>query len=408
MRVEFVHQMHGVKEAYQVVLTLDDENSRVIFGSGIILLILEDGSPDWYFYVDLRDPSSEDKCRILEVMDKAGTRTDQRIDDLLLNPHFGDCFSGDARRVADGLGRLMSVANGVPALPKAEMAYEMKRSVAAFADNFLDEKRLCRRDKTWRGYRIALAYFLESCRKPYLEDIERMDLLRFSSFLKIVKKQSPRSVHNKFACVLTFLYAQGLTTLVGKNDRPRFVDKQVEIYEDGELEKLSAFCSDYHRTLYGFLLMTGLREKEAMYCIWDDVNFGASTISVRWKARYDFTPKAYREREIPIPTKLVKILTVYKTKTACGSGLIFHTASGLPDTHMLRALKRNAARAGLNPRAFWIHKFRSSFATLHLRGGADLLSVQAWLGHTTLESTIRYLKPARACAMLDRVNTTFQ
>jgi hypothetical protein len=106
MRVEFVHQMPSVKDAYQVVLKLDNEGPQLIVDSGIILLIRQDGSPDWYFYVDLKDPSAEDKGRILGVMDRAGTRTDQRIDDLLLNPHLGACFSGDAKRVADGLGEL--------------------------------------------------------------------------------------------------------------------------------------------------------------------------------------------------------------------------------------------------------------------------------------------------------------
>jgi hypothetical protein len=107
MRLEFVHQMPSVKDAYQVVLTLDDENPRLIFSSGIILLIRQDGSPDWYFYVTLEDPDVEDKRRILGVMDRAGIRTDQRIDDLLLNPHLAGCFSGDAKRVADGLGQLV-------------------------------------------------------------------------------------------------------------------------------------------------------------------------------------------------------------------------------------------------------------------------------------------------------------
>jgi hypothetical protein len=107
MRVDFVHQMPSAKAAYRVVLELDDEDPRLIFGSGIILLIRQNGSPDWYFYVDLEDPSAEEKRRILGVMDRAGTRTDQRIDELLLNPHLGGCFSGDAERVAEGLGELV-------------------------------------------------------------------------------------------------------------------------------------------------------------------------------------------------------------------------------------------------------------------------------------------------------------
>jgi integrase len=207
--------------------------------------------------------------------------------------------------------------------------------------------------------------------------------------------------------VLTFLTANGLPKLVGKNDRPRFVNQQVEIFEHGELEKLFPVCSPYHVTLYTFLLMTGLREKEAMYCVWNDVNLKAGTINMRWKPQYDFAPKAYREREVPIPTKLIDALKKFKPKNAKGDALVFSTASGRPDTHMLRALKRDAVRAKMDPARFWLHKFRATFATMHLASGVDLRTVQQWLGHTNLESTIRYLKPARSEAMKDKVNATF-
>ena len=106
MNVEFVHQMPSVKDAYQAVLDVEDEANDLVSGSGIVLLVSEDGLADWYFYVDLTDPSSEDKARILHVMDRKGTRTDQRINDVLRNPQFGGCFSGDAAQVAVGLGAL--------------------------------------------------------------------------------------------------------------------------------------------------------------------------------------------------------------------------------------------------------------------------------------------------------------
>jgi hypothetical protein len=96
----FVHQMPSLNGAHQAVLKLDDEDPILICGSGIILLVRDDRSFDWYFYVDLRDPTVDDTSRILAVMDKSGTRTDQRIVDLLLNPHLKSCFSGDAMRVA--------------------------------------------------------------------------------------------------------------------------------------------------------------------------------------------------------------------------------------------------------------------------------------------------------------------
>jgi len=78
-------------------------------------------------------------------------------------------------------------------------------------DDSLEEIQLTRQRKTWLGYRVSLRYLLESCDKVFLEEIERMDLLRFAAFLRDTKKLSPRTVHNKFADVLTFLQALSIT-----------------------------------------------------------------------------------------------------------------------------------------------------------------------------------------------------
>ena len=286
-----------------------------------------------------------------------------------------------------------------------------KNQVQLAVREFLDEVQLTKQDKTWRGYKIALTYFQESCDKTHLEDIQRIDLLRFSAFLRDKKKLAPRTVHNKFACVLTFLEAQGVSKLVGKKDRPRFVDQEVEIYEDGELPALYNVCSLYHRTLYDFLLMTGFREQETMYVTWADVHVKTNTVDMRWKPQFNWTPKAYKEREVPVPDKLLEVLGVYRktlpAKRAKAEALIFSTASGLPDTHMIRALKRNAKKAGLNRDDFWLHKFRATFATMHLQAGVDLRTVMTWMGQTNLESVIRYLKPARHQAVREKVNATF-
>jgi integrase len=286
-----------------------------------------------------------------------------------------------------------------------------KNQVQLAVREFLDEVQLTKQDKTWRGYKIALTYFQEACDKTHLEDIQRIDLLRFSAFLRDKKKLAPRTVHNKFACVLTFLEAQGVSKLVGKKDRPRFVDQEVEIYEDGELPALYSICSLYHRTLYDFLLMTGFREQEAMYVTWADVHVKTNTVDMRWKPQFNWTPKAYKEREVPLPDKLLEVLGVYRktlpAKRAKAEALIFSTASGLPDTHMIRALKRNAKKAGLNRDDFWLHKFRATFATMHLQAGVDLRTVMTWMGQTNLESVIRYLKPARHQAVREKVNATF-
>ena len=252
-----------------------------------------------------------------------------------------------------------------------------------------------------------MSYFTESCHKLNLEDIDRMDLLKFCAFLRDEKDQAPRSVYNKFESLMTFLKANGIRGLAGKNDWPRFTEEEPEMYEKEELSKLFAACDAEERLWYEFFLMTGMREQEVMYTYWSDVNFAASTVRVTHKPDRGWTPKAYREREIPIPAKLSKKLKAWKAKADKTCSLVFPTAGCNPKLDFLDCLKACAERAKLDPEDFWLHKFRATFATRCLWAGVDLRTVQQWLGHSDMESTMRYLKPSRSQQVREKVNKIF-
>jgi hypothetical protein len=61
---------------------------------------------------------------------------------------------------------------------------------------------------------------------------------------------------------------------------------------------------------------------------------------------------------------------------------------------MLDRCKAVAKRAGLDPAKFDLKTFRSTYATRMLRQGFDVRTVQHWMGHKSLETTMRYLVPA--------------
>ena len=299
---------------------------------------------------------------------------------------------------------LNAVNNGVSVVPDGQNGH---RSVAAGVADFLDETKLTKKPKTLAAYSTALAYFVESCHKLNLEEIERKDLLKFCAFLRDEKDQAPRSVYNKFENVMTFLKAQGIRGLVGKNDWPRFTEEEPEIYEKEELDKLFAKCDAEERLWYEFFLMTGMREQEVMYTYWSDVKLTSSTVRVSHKPDRGWTPKAYKEREIPIPTKLVNSLKAWKKKSDKACKLVFPTAGCRPKLDFLDDLKAAAEREKLDKENFWLHKFRATFATWSLWAGVDLRTVQRWLGHSDMESTMRYLKPSRSQQVRDKVNEIF-
>jgi len=299
---------------------------------------------------------------------------------------------------------LNALNKGVSVLPENG---DGQRSVAAAVAQFLEETELTKKPKTLAAYTTALNYFTESCRKMYLQEIERPDLLKFSAFLRDEKNQSPRSVYNKFETVMAFLKANGIRGLIGKNDWPRYTEEEPEMYEQAELDALFKACDPEERLWYEFFLMTGMREQEVMYCYWSDVNFAASTVRVSHKPDRNWTPKAYKEREIPIPAKLVKKLKAWKAKADKTCGLVFPTSGCNPKLDFLDCLKVCAERAKLDKDDFWLHKFRATFATRCLWAGVDLRTVQQWLGHSDMESTMRYLKPSRSEKVREKVNQIF-
>ena len=302
------------------------------------------------------------------------------------------------------VSELDAVHNGVTVVPETGNGH---RSLSAAVAAFLDETKLTKKPKTLAAYTTAMSYFTESCPKLYLQDIERRDMLKFIAFLREEKNQSPRSVYNKFENVMTFLKAKGIRGLVGKNDWPRFVEEEPEVYEKEELEKLFKACSAEERLWFEFFLMTGMREQEVMHVSWSDVNLTRHTVTVRYKREYGFSPKNYREREIPIPAKLVKDLKAWKAKAAAGCDLLFPTNGCRPKLDFLDCLKACVERAKLKKEDFWLHKFRATFATWSLWAGVDLRTVQQWLGHSDMESTMRYLKPARSQQLREKVNEIF-
>jgi len=144
-----------------------------------------------------------------------------------------------------------------------------------------------------------------------------------------------------------------------------------------------------------------------MYTYWSDIKFADSIVCVTHKPDRGWTPKAYKEREIPVPTKLLKNLKTWKAASDKTCNLVFPTTGCNPKLDFLDCCKAIARRAGLDPETFWLHKFRATFATWSLWAGVDLRTVQQWLGHSDMESTMRYLKPSRSQQVREKVNTIF-
>ena len=93
-----------------------------------------------------------------------------------------------------------------------------------------------------------------------------------------------------------------------------------------------------------------------------------------------------------MPVRLANIIKGHPQVN--GSAFMFPSPTGKREQNMLLRCKAVAERAGLNPAKFDLKTFRSTYATRMLRKGFDVRTVQDWMGHKSLETTMRYLVPA--------------
>jgi integrase/recombinase XerD len=272
-------------------------------------------------------------------------------------------------------------------------------------DAYLEEIEAGRKPKTYSAYKTSLGYFFESTGNKLLNQISRTDLLDFVVFLREEKSQAPRSCWNKFSNVMSFLKHHDITgksLKIKPHDWPQYVEEEPEIYEQDVLNPFFTACDEDELLLFEFFLMTGMREQEVIYATDRCLNFSQNTVSVRHNPNHGWTPKMYKERTIPVPAALMTKLKKMLVERGTG-GLLFPTKTGQPKLDFLDMAKAVARRAGISESDVWLHKFRATFCTRALWGGVDLRTVQSWMGHTDLASTMRYLRPQRDAAVREKV-----
>jgi integrase/recombinase XerD len=286
---------------------------------------------------------------------------------------------------------------GKPAEPVTEpesRGQDLRETIAAY----LKETGLLKHVDTYNSYRVNLDYFLEFTSKTTVESIDRDEMLGFQVWLRDEKEMSPHTVYNKFLSVIVFLKWAGYKVpKLSKNDWPKFDEEEPVKFTPEELARFFAACEPDEWLKFQFYLQTGFRMGEVMHFMWRDiVTHPTPAVKVAPKPEYKWKPKASggqsKGRTVPIQQPLLDALL--RAKETSTSPLVFPDADGRPNDNMLRDLKAIAERAGLNPEDFWLHKWRTTYATTCLRNGIDIKTMQKRLGHTSIASTMRYLAAA--------------
>ena len=290
-------------------------------------------------------------------------------------------------------------------VPGFELAGEKQKMPALHVAvrNYLAQIEALKKPNTHRKYEAVLERFVEFFRnKESIDQIGAEDLTRYVISLKKDHNLGANTILHNAIIVAQFFKRQGRGGMTRGLQLPERITPLPREYRTAELAKFFKAAYDSEKVLFSTFLLTGLRELEVVHLFWTDVSFELQTVRVTAKPELGFYPKRWEEREVPIPVQLIGLLKAHTRRPGCN--FVFSSPKGNREYHMLDRSKAVAKRAGLDPAKFDLKTFRSTYASRTLRTGFDVRTVQHWMGHKSLETTMRYLVPSQEVhARLDQV-----
>jgi integrase/recombinase XerD len=257
---------------------------------------------------------------------------------------------------------------------------------------YLDQIDTLKKRNTYRKYNAVLTRFEKHFTGRPLDQISFEEL---DDFIVKLKKSglSANTVLHNVIIIAQFFRRNGRRDITRELQLPEAIQALPRMYSEEEQSRFLSACDSWELALFSTFLLTGFREQEVMHLFWRDLNLKLRTARVVSKPDLCFFPKRWEEREVPVPVDLAQLLATHPQ--SIDSPFVFPSPTGNREQNFLRRCKEVATRAGLNASTFDLKTFRSTYATSMLRSGFDIRTVQHWMGHKSVETTMRYLVPAQ-------------
>jgi len=166
---------------------------------------------------------------------------------------------------------------------------------------------------------------------------------------------------------------------------PKYRLKTVVYMSIKECQKfLSVINSPRDKAIIYLLLNTGARRCEVANALLSNLDLDNKTLLV--------VGKGDKERFLYLNNLIVNLLRCYlSTRTDnCEYLFVSKNSNKLDYNDIYRIVKKYLLEAGLDIKKYSTHKLRHTFATLLYQSGVDLRLLQELLGHSNLDTTMRY------------------
>lgn len=282
-----------------------------------------------------------------------------------------------------------------------------RKVIATEAAEYIERTRKSKKYKTYKSYKDAVELFLSTCKKTYLDELTRDDMIALTEVLK-ANYASP-TVFSMFMKVLTFLNDCHIEKHVKhdiwiqRKDRPVNVakrnakNKKYPVYTEEEFAAMLAVADTTEYALLYLFAGSGWRNGEGAVAQWGDIDWDAKTVNVREKPEFNFTPKDYECRTVELADIVLDALQAYRGD-APDDALLFPAPEGGVDRHLedrvvLPIIERANARGFKVKRPKKpLHGLRVLYACRLSQAGVDLESIRVDLGHSDLSTTQIYLR----------------
>jgi site-specific recombinase XerD len=220
------------------------------------------------------------------------------------------------------------------------------------------------------------------------KELSSQEIKAYLLHLKQKKKLAPNT-YNTQIYGLRFFYCITLRQPLLKLDLPatKVTYKLPEILSTNEVEQIIKATSNIrYRTLLMVIYGAGLRVSEAMNLKVSDIDKERMTLHIR-------CAKGGKDRLVILSPILYQALRDY-WNVCKFSNYVFpnkHDPNKPLSTHRASQIFKSAkAKAGIKKQG-GVHSLRHGFATHLLEAGTDIFAIKALLGHSSIQSTVRYL-----------------
>lgn len=245
-----------------------------------------------------------------------------------------------------------------------------------------------------QGTQRKYLYEVIKLQKYYQRSPAKLSQDEVKSYLVYLVKERKlaASTYNVTVHSLRFFYDMVLRRIVSYRDFPLSKEPRrlPDILSTNEVASIIKACGNIkHRTILVLAYGAGLRSAEIATLQVSDIDSDRMQIHVR-------NGKGGRDRYVILSPVMLEMLRTYwrNCRTKVKSTWIFPGQS--PNKPITPATvgavyKQAKERAGITKRG-GVHSLRHAFATHSLEAGEDLYTIKQLLGHSSIESTARYLR----------------